>query len=63
MNEKQIRYEKKKKIIDEILEIDLKIETYSKFGQMGAAKQLKAKKNELEMKLDRLSKGGESIED
>lgn len=42
---------KKQEIIDEILEIDLEIETYSKFGQMGAAKQLKAKKNELEMKL------------
>lgn len=44
-------------IIDKILEIDLEIETYSKFGQIGAAKQLKAEKNKLELELYLLEKG------
>ena len=54
MNENQIRYEKKKKIIDEINEIDLRIETYSKAKNYEMAKKLKAKKNELEYELDRM---------
>lgn len=54
MNEKQIMYEKKKKIIDEINEIDLKIETYSKARNYEIAKKLKARKNELEYELDRM---------
>lgn len=57
MNSKQAFYEKSKKIIEEINEIDLRIETYSKFKDYETAKKLKAKKNELELILHRL-KGG-----
>lgn len=57
MNSKQAFYEKSKKIIEEINEIDLRIETYSKFKDYETVKKLKAKKNELELILHRL-KGG-----
>lgn len=57
INSKQAFYEKSKKIIDKINEIDLRIETYSKFKDYETAKKLKAKKNELELMLHRL-KGG-----
>ena len=57
MNSKQAFYEKSKKIINEINEIDLRIETYSKMKDYETAKKLKARKNELELLLHK-TKGG-----
>ena len=59
MNSKQTRHEKKKDIIEKINEIDLKIETYSKFGEMEIVKKLKTKKKGLELMLNRLEVNNE----